>query len=348
MIRLALAALLSAATLMADGYTTFNGVYVETGEQHSTSHLNDIIENLDLDYTIESIKIDWEKWGFCRGPLFNIPGFEMCFDEPIGIADWSVSPGNIHSLGVSIGNNPEKAGWSRFDGDQGFNKFGYVNFVYLPALGFALDATGMCLEKGDIAVPYLSTFDPSYDGVFAPNVFVEMTYMFNPTAMLLGAADCLASSTANLSSAFESTQKTNDDIRMSLPHYVGCWNSFPMGGWSHNPDPILHAGTSTVYALATLMRASVLQKTARVLGYDGGVLPNTMCGPKDSPIFVKPQWLFNLAYPRASSVVPLGAMAPEWAEFKNSPESMDDISFWVHQRKCFWFGAAACSREKGK
>lgn len=345
---LILAAAMLVTALFGEGYTTYNGVHIQTGEQHAPAHLEEILANLDLAHTVESIKIDWGKWGFCRGPLYNIPGFEMCYDEPVGVADWSVSPGSIHSLGISIGNNPAKAGWSRFGGDEGFNKFGYANFVYLPILGMVLEASGMCLEKGDIAVPYLSVFDPTYDGVFAPNIFAEMTFLFNPTAMLLGAADCAAASTAHLSSSFDSTQKANDDIRMSLPHYVGCWNSFPMGGWSHNPDPILHAGTSTVYALAVLQRAFVLQKTARIQGYDGSVLPDTMCGPKDTAIFVKPQWLINLAYPVASSVVPMGAIAPEWAEFKNSPESVDNISFWVHQRKCFWFGAAACSRESGR
>lgn len=346
--RLITSLLFAAASLFAEGYTTYNGIYVQTSEQSSTSHFNDIIQNIDLEHTVESIVIHWDKWGMCRGPLYNIPGFEMCFDEPIGIADWSVAPGNIHSLGVSIGNNPAKQGWSRFDGEEGLNKFGYVNFIYFPVFGYMIDADGICLEKGDLTIPYLSAFDPSYDGVFASNIFKEITYMFNMTAILLGAADCFAASTANLSSAFEATQKANDDIRMSLPHYVGCWNTFPMGGWSHNPDPILQAATSSTYALAMLMRAGVLQKTARVTGYDGGVLPDTMCGPKETPVFVKPQWLYNLAYPKPSDVIPLGATAPEWAEFKNSSKSMDDVSFWVHQRKCFWFGAASCSRDKGK
>lgn len=334
-----------AAVLLADGYTTYGGVYVETGEEHAESHFEDVLSSLDLDHTIESIKIDWSKWGMCKGPLYNVPGFEMCYDEPVAIADYSMMPGDIHSLGISIGTNPEQAGWMRFGNEEGLNKFGYTNLVYFPLFGMIIDSDEMCFEKGDLAVPYISRFDPTYDGMYSGSVFFDIVNLFNVNAILLGAVDCAAASTAYLSSLFDTTRKKNDEIRMTLMHYIGCWNTFPMGGWSHNPDPILQAGTGAAYSLAMLTRAGLLLKTAEIDGYDGGLLPDTMCGPKETPVFVKPQWLFNLAYPKPSSVVPLGAVASEWAEFKNSPESIDDVSFWVHQRKCFWFGAAACSRK---
>jgi hypothetical protein len=255
--------------------------------------------------------------------------------------------GSIPSLGVDFDLDPSKAGYTRFnDSEDSIQKFGYANIIYFPILGMILDENMFCFEKGDMGLPYLSQFDPTYDGVFSADLFRDIALLFNPTSILLGVVDCASASASMLIDGWDAARHKNDELRMVFPHYFGCWNTFSMGGWSQNPDPIIQGATGVTYGLAVLTRMGLLQKTAKIPGIDGVIAPDTMCGPRTSEIFMKPQWLFNLAYPAPSSFVPLGAVATEWAEFKNKPGTVDSSSFWIAQRKCFLFGAADCSREK--
>jgi len=328
----------------ADGFVNHDNIYI-TDAQDVDAKLDDLLEALDLNHMIKSISIHWDDWGSCGSNNLGLPGFAMCFDEPKYIGDYSKEPLKIHSLGVSLGSNPEKNGYLRTEDEQGLHGFGWVNLISFPIMGMILDAEEMCLEKGDISIGYLSPFDPTYDGIFSQNVFADITAMMHPETMLLGAIDCLSSSVSELDDPLSTFSQNNNKVRMALPHYVGCWNSFPMGGWSHNPDPILMGVTASTYALAMGQRSGFVKKTMPVKGFDDSYLPDTMCGPKYTAVFVKPQFLYTLASPGKSSTVPLGATAPEWAEFKNLPDSFDESAFWIWQRKCFYFGAAKCSKD---
>jgi hypothetical protein len=202
---------------------------------------------------------------------------------------------------------------------------------------------GLCIDKSALSIPYLSFLDPTYDGIFAKTLFADTFSMFSPMTIYLGALDCGAASVQGHADALSATGQAVDYLRVGLPHYMGCWNTFPAGGWGHNPDPIVQGTTASTYGLATLMRSGVIPKSMKINGFDGKLFPNTMCGPKVSPaIFVKPQFYYSLVEPGTSSVVPLGDIASEWAELKNDPSAADESIYWIWSRKCIYIGAASC------
>lgn len=344
-VALASMVMLGTSSVHADTYTTYNGVAVGTEQDQSDVTIGDIMKSLDLDHVFDSMEVRWWKWDTCEGSLYHTPGFEMCYDEPFIIGDYSMTAGRLSSLGITLQNDFSKNGYLRQSDEASMHGFGWANLIFFPLLGLVIDVNEFCFEEGDLSLPYLSIFDPTYDGIFAGDVFAEIGNMFNTNAMLLGAIDCAASSTEFLNNFNEDVEKYNIMTRMAMPHYIGCWNTFPMGGWAHNPDPILQAATGNWYGLAMLSRAGTVRKTMILPGLEGSLFPDTRCGPKAVPEPIKVQWRMNLAYPTASEMVPLGAIATEWAEFKNKPESVDDAVFWIAQRKCILFGAAPCGEK---
>ncbi len=318
-------------------------IYVPDGEaEEADSKFDEFISGIDLNHFTDSVEIDFTDWKACGNNVFGIPGIAGCYDEPVMMADYSKEPLQIQSLGISLSKNPQKSGYTR-KSNEGMFAFGHVNIITFPFLGMIMDSKWLCLVEGDVALSYLSAFDPMYDGMFAKMLFADINIFFKPELMLLGFIDCAAATVDNYTSGLSSIGQANDKLRMSFPHYFGCWNTFPMGGWSQNADPIVSGGTATSFALSSIMKVGMLKKSIRIKGLDGKLLPDTMCGPKISPqAFIKPQFFFQLIYPTKSRVVPLGASAPEWAEFKNKPNSVDNSAFWIWKRKCLYFGAAAC------
>lgn len=328
----------------AQGTLSYDRVY-DSGAA-SEAKIDKMLAGLDIDHFVESIVIDWTEMGTCNVGLVPTPGFAMCYDEPAYIGDYSMEAMEVHSLGINFGSDTMKNGYTRGEDDSSIHGFGYANVITFPVIGMVMGDSGLCVEGSGLSIPYMAWLDPTYDGIFSHNVFAEIALLFNPTAMLTGAIDCMASSIAGLTDPFTAVSQKNDEIRMGLPHYVGCWNSFPMGGWSHNPNPLLMGATSTTYGLAMGQRTGAIKKSFRLKGLDGGLYKDTMCGPKIEPKFVKVQYLYNMFYPTVSETVPLGATAQEWAEFKQDGTGADKSSFWIFKRKCFYFGAASCSSIK--
>lgn len=322
-----------------------NRVFENGNAKDITPQLDKIMERIDFGRIADSIEVDFTDWKTCGNKIIDIPGFATTYDEPILIADYTTAPLKIPSLGISFDASIAENGYTR-KGISAIHNFGHVSLVKFPFLGMVMDSKFLCLEKGDVDLLYLSAFDPLYDGMFTNMVFADINAFFSPELMLLGLPDCISASVDSMLSPLNTLGQENNRLRLSLPHYLGCWNSFPMGGWSHNSDPIVAGATAVGFSLATCMRFGAISKTVRIKGLDGSLLPDTMCGPASSPqVFVKPQFLFQLVIPTASATVPIGATAPKWAEFKNKPDSADESTFWIFQRKTFYMGAAKCSKK---
>lgn len=327
------------ATSNFGGGTGFN---VKYDTKQVNAKIDKILKAIDMQHFVESIEIDWTDWGTCQSGTIHIPGVAFCFDEPLYVGDYSPEALKVQSLGIRFAYAPQKNGYAR-KGEDSYHGFGWNNIIKLPFLGMVLDTQDMCMDKSDVSVPYLSFLDPTYSGVFAQALFADTFAMMSPSTILLGALDCAAASAQGHADTLSATGKGIDYLRVGLPHYMGCWNTFPAGGWGHNSDPIIQATTSSTYALAALMRSGAIPKSTKVDGFDGKLFPDTMCGSKASPhAFVKPQFYYSLVTPGISQVVPLGAIASEWAEFKNDPSSADEAVYWIWSRRCIYLGAAKC------
>lgn len=347
--KLLISLLIGISLAFAGGFTDSNGIYFETSDVETMdARIDEILERFDTDHVVDSIVIDWGNWGFCEGSA--TPGVMLCYDEPIMIADYSVAPLKMASLGLDIGSDPSRNGYTRGDDKNSNTNFGYVNMFSLPLLGFALDdMPEFCFESGDISVAYISAFDPLYDAMFTIQAFRDIEQMFEPSVILLGIFDCVASSSQELLDSTNAISRTSDMIRMAHPANIGCWNSFPMGGRSQSPDPIIDGATSVTFALAEGMRTDLITKTIPLYLYDGTPgFPDTMCGGRYCPVFIKPQFLIGMSYPIGSRTVPIGAVASVWAEYKNSVSMGDSIGYWIWKRKCFYMGAATCNKEDDK
>lgn len=330
------------AALMGAGTTTSDRIYHSGNE--NKAKIDKLLAGLDMQHMISSIEIDWSDWESCGNNMAGLPGFATCFDEPAYIADYSLQAMKINSLGIDFGSDPMKNGYTRSSEEGSMHGFGWANIIKFPLMRMVIDVPGFCFEGGDLALAYMSWLDPTYDGIFSSTVFAEIDAMLNPTTIFFGAIDCAASSVEKYTDSMSSAGQATDSIRMGLPMYMGCWNSFPMGGWSHNPNPIVMGATSIGYGFAIAQRSGTIKKTMRLPSLDGSVYKDTMCGPRIEPLFVKAQYLYSLVYPKQSETVPLGAIPTEWAEFKNTTDDFDEAAFWIFQRKCFYFGAASCSK----
>ncbi len=324
--------------------TSNTGYNVKYNQKDMDAKVDKLLKALDMTHWVDSIEIDWTDWGTCKSKTVSIPGSSFCFDEPLYVGDYSQESLKVQSLGIRFGHAPEKNGYSRHSEDA-MHGFGWNNVIKFPILGLVVDSPMLCMERGDISIPYLSFLDPTYSGIFAGIAFADVFAMFNPSTIYLGAIDCAAASVRGYTDTTSTTGESIDYLRIGIPHYFGCWNTFPAGGFGHSPDPIIKGVTASTYGLATLMRSGIVPKTTKLEGLDGNMFPDTMCGEKISPQgLVKTQFYYSLVEPGVSEVVPLGASPAEWAEFKNDPEAGDQSIYWIWTRRCIYLGAASCGK----
>lgn len=229
-------------------------------------------------------------------------GFKAHMVEPIGFFETSQSPFYFPFVGLHLGNKMKNAVKSNslmnhFSGTGETTPrsvTGYAHFIYFPIMGilFKKKLKFVCFNSGNLLIPYLSEFDPSwrvdvYYSKFMPHMFMMLT----PQSMVSGLFDCIASETVNAvhgysSGYFNSDQNVSiieefaskdkasnyvyagskksksveflNSIRDTMFFIDGCNGYAPVGGYVNGDDPISEATLTFYGIMGTLHGASMI------------------------------------------------------------------------------------------
>ncbi len=311
-----------------------------TGVFSSENVMLNFIETVDWEYMGDNTKFstdmcscDIEESGSGLGV-----GFRAQIAEPIGLIETTATPWNVVSIGQKFDTSlTRKQGNSREDGNnRRYTHF--ISFAPMGILNFIQDS--VCFERlTSTNFLYWSEIIPSQTS----DIMAIMTqsakgpigkvWYNNPIGALACLVDC-ASATFNAPTNY-------------LHWCAGCsgqtGNNTAYGNGKAN-DPISAHHVYALSAIDDLHFAGGLSKISNAFFEFSpqSEVPSSMCSPQYFPMAIKSQYAIQLAYPTRGRTEVIGKFRTFWAEFKNKPNSEDDVSTWLWVKKDFCVGASQC------
>jgi len=228
-------------------------------------------------------------------------GLKAKMIEPLGYFERSNKPlyfpfadidldGNIFQF-----NNPYYTG-QEDQGDSPRENTLFAHFIFFPIFGiiFKKKLNFVCFHKGDLAIPYISEFDPTSKQDYSYMKMVpQMIAMFSPDGLLSTFFDCAATMVVDAVRGYSSSEKFtqlknlqtgnadstytpgtqygdttqsiidfSDKIRNALWFVDGCNGFSPIGQYENGQDPLTET-TNSFYGVANILHgASAILKIA--------------------------------------------------------------------------------------
>jgi len=258
----------------------------------------------------------------CGAPVLH-PGITTGFWEPVALTDVTRTPYCMVNLGgiqLSMGTSLSTGSAESANSHQN-QSFYYVHWYVYPLLYWLkLITDGMCLETGDLDIAYLTELDPTWGDD-------EMTFLFNPEALMFGnllaqaacAADSLAAS-----------------VNHSLDALFWCAGSqgsmYPLNG--HVEE---HEGGVQASTLLSERMAYKLHRDVPLLSDSVSENSPALCYNPHLPIIPKSRYRYQMVNPvpttGSSGCHPFGATTATWEAGHEIPFTGEDFGFLVWRKR---------------
>jgi conjugal transfer pilus assembly protein TraU len=269
-------------------------------------------------------------------------GLRARLAEPVGTIETTNTPWNIVGLGMKVDESPgRKEGNSRGQDEGEYRRYTHsIAFAPLGVLNFVQDA--VCFERmSGASFLYWSEIIPTQtNDVIA--VFTQASkgplskiWYNNPVGVMACTIDC--------------AQTTFSESNNTLHWCAGCagvtGNNTAYGAGKED-DPITSHHVFALSAIDDLHYAGVfsnLQRSASFPYSPVSKVANSMCEPTYMPLAIKTQYRLNLGgMPTTWDATRIGDFRAKWAEFKNRPNTHDDVMTWLWTLKDTCVGASKC------
>lgn len=257
----------------------------------------------------------------CWDQLLPRIGLSIGLWEPARLVDVANEPGCFVNMGFDIDFGLFATGKSTATASNGgeTGSAWQAHYYYYPLiswLGTIVD--GLCLETTAFDVAYISEIDPLWNNVELGNLINPEAILFaNPIAQSACAAECVATSSGNLS-------------MNALFWCNGCQGAiYPIAGEVNSSYGGVMASQSVATRLTARMHRLLLaRQTASV---------PTACQPRIAPILPKTQYRMQITRPRAKTggrygCAPIGSTTQYVDAFREFPYEGESFG-WLMWRK---------------
>lgn len=260
----------------------------------------------------------------CKKGVMPKVGLAIGYWEPARVIEVVREPYCFPTLGgLSLGQAIKNYG-SQSDLSRSFYHIHYFIYPLLYWLNVITD--GICLEKGDIDIGYLSELDPTWnDPALAFILNPESALFNNPLAIASCSEDCIKASSG-----------LPDD---KLFWCAGCQGPmYPITGH------VQHQVGGVQASLLLVQRLLYKQHKEGLLWQTAGTDTETLCFKKPQPLIKKSQYRTQMIYPEAETEVsrggcmPLGRSSSTWEAEKEFPIKGEDFAYLIwRKRNCCAF-----------
>ena len=222
-------------------------------------------------------------------------GFAAKMIEPIGYMETTQKPLYFPFADIDLGGNIIKGGSLNQENANSSTMRSAIadaHFIYVPIMGliFKKSLKFVCFHSGDLLIPYISEFDPTWkQDLYYGKMIPHMLAMFSPQGLLSTLYDCVATEIVNSMSGYhdgsgnidinnmetmETTAATHDErdsshsstfetssmdtmnsVRDTMYYVDGCSGFTPVGGYV-NGDDIIQDATLTFHGIMALLHSS--------------------------------------------------------------------------------------------
>jgi conjugal transfer pilus assembly protein TraU len=261
----------------------------------------------------------------CECPGNPLPrlGISIGYWEPIALVDVTRHPFCMVNLsGASLGIN-QTVGQGEVNNATASqtSSFYYVHWYVYPFLYLLnLLTDGVCVEQGDIDIPYLAELDPTWRDN-------ELNFIFNPEAALFSDKIAQAACAVDAISATQSLPRDN------LFWCAGAQGSmYPLGGWVQEHVGGVQASTLLAERVTyQLHRMGMLQDSS---GKNGTAL----CFTHSTPILPKSRYRYQMVFPLAAASEPIGCKpfghsTADWGAGHEFPYRGEDFGYVIWRKR---------------
>jgi len=213
----------SETTTTDDGVTRVSGLTREDVGKKLTPPINDLFGSTEWTLFLKEFEMSLDFGICCKDgdSLSCAIGFKASMIEPIGYMEATQKPLRFPFADLDLGGNIVKGG-SLMQHSENTSSFRSVSadahFIYLPIMGmiFKKSLKFVCFHKGDLLLPYMSEFDPTWKkDVYASKMIPHMVTAFTVNGLLSSIFDCLAVETANAINGFFGGDANMDPTQFS-------------------------------------------------------------------------------------------------------------------------------------
>lgn len=310
----------------ADGISGFNNSITGAKSTKLKAPLLNLFESTQWSLFLREFEMSMEIGICCReGDIFSCAvGLKAHMIEPIGYMETTKKPLKFPFADLDLGGNIVK-GNSPYQVCEDTSCVRSVasdaHFIYAPIMGmiFKKTMTFVCFHKGDITIPYLSEFDPTWkQDIYYTKMIPHMIAMFSPQGLLSVLFDCVSTEIVNaLVGAFDgernytnassqtlmSMDSANGDlignsnqqgdiskatmekmnmIRDTMYFVDGCSGFTPVGGYANGEDVIQDA-TLLFHGIMSLLHGVSTMSPIPFLYKQTNIHINTASFPKSAP-----------------------------------------------------------------
>jgi conjugal transfer pilus assembly protein TraU len=255
----------------------------------------------------------------CSDPVPRA-GITVGFWEPIRLVDVTRTPFCFVNLGgvTLMSGGSQGQGGPSTAGDKNESQYHLHWYVYpvLHLLEVIID--GVCLDKSDFDVAYITEFDPTWQNE-------SLAFILTPEAALFGnlAAQVACAADATAASAYTAL----DPLFWCAG---GQGSVYPLTSFT----PHHYGGVSS----SVLLLERMTFKMHRELLLWGSMGEQGLCGKYPMPIWRKSQYRYQMVYPQRSKAQPYGRPTILWESGKEYPVKGEDFGYVVwRKRNCCAF-----------
>lgn len=303
---------------------TQNTVSNSNYSQHKLkAPLQNLFATTQWDLFLREFEMTMEIGTCCnKGDLMSCAvGLKAHMIEPIGYMETTQKPLKFPFAKLDLGGNVLKGNSlmeATEDNDGGRPVAADAHFIYMPIMGmiFKKKLVFACFHKGDLLIPYMSEFDPTWkQDVYNSKMIPHMIRMFTPQALVSSIFDCVATEVVNgingyqegstldltaesmetggaggdivgesnhMDSVSASVKEKMNMVRDTVYYVDGCNGFTPVGGYVHGNDVIQDATLSFHGIMSMLHGVSALSPVS-FLSKQSNIFLNSASFPKSAP-----------------------------------------------------------------
>lgn len=308
------------------GITDFNNTLTSEQTTKLKAPLLNLFESTQWNLFLREFEMSMDVGKCCRpGDILSCAiGIKAHMIEPIGYIETTKKPLYFPFAEIDLKGNIVK-GNSQFESCEddacGRGTAYDAHFIYVPIMGmiFKKTMTFVCFHKGDLVIPYMSEFDPTWKQDFYYGKMIpHMLSMFTPQGLLSTIFDCVSTEIVNgLVGAFDgeknyagasqetltsmdgpngdlignsnkqsdiskSTMDKMNMIRDTMYFVDGCSGFTSVGGYVHGDDVIQDA-TLLFHGIMSLLHGVSAVSPVPFLYKQTNIHVNTASFPRSAP-----------------------------------------------------------------
>ena len=186
-------------------YDTWNSSMKDMGA-HTTlkAPLLNLFETTQWNLFVKEFELTLDFDWCCKkdNPLTCAIGIKAHMIEPIGYMETTKKPLYFPFANLDLGGNIIKGGYQYEFTENGTPRDVVydAHFIYVPIMGMLFKKTlsFVCFHDGDLIIPYLSEFDPTWKmDIYGMKMLPHMIFLFTPQGLVNSIVDCVATEIVN-------------------------------------------------------------------------------------------------------------------------------------------------------